>query len=221
MVDELSRRADEFDVIHCHIDLFHFPLVRDFADSTLTTLHDRLDLPDLKPFYAAFPEIPLVLISDSHRRPMPAVNWAAMVPHALPRELLPFSPQPEGDYLAFLGRSSPESDPIAPSRSRPVPACRSRSPPRWTRSTALLGHGHRASSPDTTTSSSSARSASLQRRPPRECPGAALPDRLARAVRPGDDRGNGLRYARHRLELRRRARVVHDGVTASRTRRRQ
>jgi hypothetical protein len=74
MVDEVRRRADDFDVINFHTDLLHFPLIRDFADRTLTTLRGRLDLPNLKPFYAAFPEIPLVSISDSQRRPMPAVN---------------------------------------------------------------------------------------------------------------------------------------------------
>ncbi len=111
LVDEVCRRADDFDVIHFHVDLLHCPLVRAFADRTLTTLHGRLDLPDLKPFYAAFPEIPLVSISDSQRRPMPAVNWAATVPHGLPRDLLPFSPRPRGDYLAFLGRISPEKRP--------------------------------------------------------------------------------------------------------------
>ena len=111
MLDEVRRRADDFDVIHFHIDLLHFPLIRDFADRTVTTLHGRLDLPDLKPFYAAFPEIPLVSISDSQRRPMPAVNWAATIPHGLPRELLPFSPRPKGGYLAFLGRISPEKRP--------------------------------------------------------------------------------------------------------------
>jgi glycosyltransferase involved in cell wall biosynthesis len=111
MLDEVRRRADDFDIIHFHIDLLHFPLIRDFADRTLTTLHGRLDLPDLKPFYAAFPEIPLISISDSQRRPMPAVNWAGTIPHGLPRDLLAFSPKPKGDYLAFLGRISPEKRP--------------------------------------------------------------------------------------------------------------
>ena len=111
MLDEVRRRADDFDIIHFHIDLLHFPLIRDFAARTLTTLHGRLDLPDLKPFYAAFPEIPLVSISDSQRRPMPALNWAGTIPHGLSGDLLPFSPQPKGDYLAFLGRISPEKRP--------------------------------------------------------------------------------------------------------------
>jgi glycosyltransferase involved in cell wall biosynthesis len=111
MMDEVRRRADDFDVIHFHVDLLHFPSMRALADRTLTTLHGRLDLPDLRPFYAAFPEMPLVSISDSQRRPMPVVNWAATVHHGLPRDLLPFSPRPKGDYLAFLGRISPEKRP--------------------------------------------------------------------------------------------------------------
>jgi glycosyltransferase involved in cell wall biosynthesis len=111
MLDEVRRRADDFDVVHFHIDLWHFPLVRDFADRTLTTLHGRLDLPDLKPFYAAFSDIPLVSISDSQRRPLPPVNWVGTVPHGLPRDLLPFTARPKGDYLAFLGRISPEKRP--------------------------------------------------------------------------------------------------------------
>lgn len=111
MLDEVRRRAGEFDIIHFHIDLWHFPLVRSFANRTLTTLHGRLDLPDLKPFYAAFPELPLVSISDSQRRPLPPVNWMATVPHGLPRDLLPFTAQPSGGYLAFLGRISPEKRP--------------------------------------------------------------------------------------------------------------
>lgn len=111
MLDEVRRRANEFDVIHFHIDLWHFPLIRDIADRTVTTLHGRLDLPDLKPFYAAFPEMPLVSISDSQRRPLPPVNWVGTVPHGLPQDLLPFSARGGSGYLAFLGRISPEKRP--------------------------------------------------------------------------------------------------------------
>lgn len=112
MLDEVRRRAEEFDVLHFHIDLLHCPLIRDFADRTVTTLHGRLDLPDLKPFYATFPEIPLVSISQDQRRPLPDhLNWAGNVHHGLPRDLLPFNSEPAGDYLAFLGRISPEKRP--------------------------------------------------------------------------------------------------------------
>lgn len=119
-----NSAAHEFDVLHFHIDLLHFPLVREFADRTVTTLHGRLDLPDLKPFYTAFPDIPLVSISNDQRRPMPPVNWAGTVYHGLPVDLLPFTEKPKGNYLAFLGRISPESDRIVRSRSQPRSGCR-------------------------------------------------------------------------------------------------
>src|SRR5262245_7799244 len=108
MVEEVRQRAQEFDVLHFHIDLFHFSTVRSYAQRTVTTLHGRLDLPDLVPFYRAFPEIPLVSISDDQRRPMPPVAWAGTVYHGLPRDLLPFRPDADDGYLAFLGRISPE-----------------------------------------------------------------------------------------------------------------
>ncbi|CCM78339.1 glycosyltransferase family 4 protein [Rhizobium mesoamericanum] len=111
MLEEIRRRAHEFDVLHFHIDLLHFPLIRDFADRTLTTLHGRLDLPDLRPFYKTFADIPLVSISNDQRRPMPPVNWAGTVYHGIPADLLPFTAKPQGNYLAFLGRISPEKRP--------------------------------------------------------------------------------------------------------------
>lgn len=111
MLDEVARRAHEFDVLHFHIDLMHAPIVRSFAHKTLTTLHGRLDLPDLLPFYARFPDLPLISISDAQRKPMPPVNWVSTVYHGLPRDLLPFSAAPRDPYLAFLGRISPEKRP--------------------------------------------------------------------------------------------------------------
>ncbi|HEX7007150.1 MAG TPA: glycosyltransferase family 4 protein [Alphaproteobacteria bacterium] len=111
MLDEVQRRAHEFDALHFHIDIIHFPLIRPYAGRTLTTLHGRLDLPDLPPFYAVFRDFPLVSISDNQRRPLRALNWLATVHHGLPRDLLPFRPAPKGDYLAFLGRISPEKRP--------------------------------------------------------------------------------------------------------------
>jgi glycosyltransferase involved in cell wall biosynthesis len=112
MLEEVRRRADAFDVLHFHIDLLQFPLVREFADRTVTTLHGRLDLPDLQPFYRAFPDMPLVSISHDQRRPMPPeVHWQGNVYHGLPRDLLPFRAEPRGDYLAFLGRISEEKRP--------------------------------------------------------------------------------------------------------------
>jgi glycosyltransferase involved in cell wall biosynthesis len=110
-VDRVRRRAGDFDILHFHGDYLHFPLIREMRLPSVTTLHGRLDLAWVPPFYREFPEIPLVSISNAQRAPMPAVNWAATVPHGLPPDLLPFSPVAEGKYLAFLGRISPEKRP--------------------------------------------------------------------------------------------------------------
>jgi len=111
MLEQVRQRAHEFDVIHFHIDLLHFPLIREFADRTVTTTHGRLDLIDLAPFYRMFPDIPLVSISDDQRKPIADANWIGTIHHGLPKNLLPFRPQPTGGYLAFLGRISPEKRP--------------------------------------------------------------------------------------------------------------
>ncbi|QFU16882.1 glycosyltransferase family 4 protein [Microvirga thermotolerans] len=111
MLEQVRQRAHEFDVIHFHIDLLHFPLIREFADRTVTTTHGRLDLVDLAPFYRMFPDIPLVSISDDQRKPIADANWVGTVHHGLPKNLLPFRAAATGGYLAFLGRISPEKRP--------------------------------------------------------------------------------------------------------------
>ena len=111
LLDEIRRRAADFDMLHFHIDFYHFPLFREMARRTVTTLHGRLDLPDLPALYRAFPDMPLVSISNDQRGPMPPVNWVGTVYHGLPRDLLPFNPARERRYLAFLGRISPEKRP--------------------------------------------------------------------------------------------------------------
>jgi glycosyltransferase involved in cell wall biosynthesis len=111
MLDKVRRMADEFDVLHFHVDVLHYPLIRDFVDRTVTTLHGRLDLEDLRPLYAAFSDAPRVSISNNQRKAMPAVNWAGTVYHGLPRDLLPYTPAPKDGYFAFLGRISPEKRP--------------------------------------------------------------------------------------------------------------
>lgn len=111
MLHEVRRRAGSFDVLHFHVDLLHFPFFADLAPRTLTTLHGRLDLKDLPEAYLRWPEYPLVSISDSQRAPLPGANWLGTVHHGLPRDLYPFNPAPSRDYLAFLGRISPEKRP--------------------------------------------------------------------------------------------------------------
>jgi len=107
MVEKVFARANEFDVIHFHIDYLQFPLSRRVPVPCVTTLHGRLDLPDLVPLYKEFSEVPLISISDAQRQPLPWVNWLATVYHGLPVKALSFNEGGEG-YLAFLGRVSPE-----------------------------------------------------------------------------------------------------------------
>ncbi len=107
MLDMLYRRAREFDLVHFHIDYLHFPLTKRENIRSLTTLHGRLDIPDLEPLYNDFSDMPVVSISDSQREPLPWIGWQATVPHGLPLDLLGFQEKPDG-YLAFLGRISPE-----------------------------------------------------------------------------------------------------------------
>jgi len=110
MLKEVQNRVDEFDVLHFHIDLLHFPFFEAVAARTLTTLHGRLDIDDLPWAYRRWPEYPLVSISDSQRRPLAFANWIATVPHGIPTERFHFSPKDAG-YLAFVGRISPEKRP--------------------------------------------------------------------------------------------------------------
>jgi glycosyltransferase involved in cell wall biosynthesis len=108
MLDKVRRMAPQFDMLHFHIDQFHFPLFRDIANRAVTTLHGRQDLPDMPPLYAGFQEMPLVSISNAQRTPVPDANFVATVFHGLPRNLLTPTLNPRGGYLAFLGRISPE-----------------------------------------------------------------------------------------------------------------
>jgi glycosyltransferase involved in cell wall biosynthesis len=114
-IEQVRARAGTFDVLHFHTDYLHFPLMRQTDVASLTTLHGRLDMPWVAPFYRAFRDHPLVSISDHQRLPMPKVNWAATIHHGLPPDLLPFCPAPrpmeDAGYLAFLGRISPEKRP--------------------------------------------------------------------------------------------------------------
>jgi len=103
MMDRVAGRQAEFDVLHFHIDFFHYPLFRRLAHKTLTTLHGRQDLPELPDIYRAFPKMPLVSISNHQREPMPPVNWRGTVYHGMPETLLSEG-RGEGGYLAFLGR---------------------------------------------------------------------------------------------------------------------
>lgn len=107
MVEEVFSQAQDFDLIHFHIDYLHFIRSRREQVPCVTTLHGRLDIPELVPLYREFRELPLISISNSQRKPLPWVNWVGTVHHGLPADLLSFH-ELGGNYLAFLGRVSPE-----------------------------------------------------------------------------------------------------------------
>ena len=111
MLDQVALRQGDFDVMHFHIDFFHYPLFRGMAHKTLTTLHGRQDLPELPAIYRAFPHMPLVSISNHQRLPVPPVNWMGTVYHGLPANLLRQG-DGAGGYLAFLGRICPDKGPL-------------------------------------------------------------------------------------------------------------
>jgi glycosyltransferase involved in cell wall biosynthesis len=108
MIERVRSRVHEFDVVHFHVEHVHLPLFRRYAHKCVTTLHGRLDLPDLVPLYREFHEMPLVSISNSQRRPLAGAHWVGTVYHGLPDAVCPYNPAPRGQYLAFLGRISPE-----------------------------------------------------------------------------------------------------------------
>src|SRR5262245_16959366 len=106
LLELVFQDVSRFDVLHFHCDYLHFPLLRHPCPN-VTTLHGKLHVPDLGALLAEYPEVPLVSISDDQRRPVPGANWQATVYHGLPRDLHAFRDGP-GEYLAFLGRVSPE-----------------------------------------------------------------------------------------------------------------
>lgn len=110
LMEAVRRRANEFDVLHFHMDYWPFSLFGRQKTPFVTTMHGRLDLPELGPVFDTFPDVPVVSISNSQRRPLPQANYAATVYHGLPERLL--TPQPrKPEYLAFLGRIAPEKSP--------------------------------------------------------------------------------------------------------------
>jgi glycosyltransferase involved in cell wall biosynthesis len=111
LLEAVRRRAAEFDVMHFHVDYLPFSLFSRQQTPFVTTLHGRLDLPELKPIFKAFPEVPVVSISDSQRQPLPDANFVGTVLHGLPAGLLMPVDGVRPEYLAFLGRIAPEKGP--------------------------------------------------------------------------------------------------------------
>ena len=107
MLEGVAKRADEFDVLHFHVSQFHFPLARRLPVANITTLHGRLDIPEIVPLYQEYLDVPIVSISDAQREPLPVAGWTGTVPHGLPLDLLHFREEPD-DYVVFLGRIARE-----------------------------------------------------------------------------------------------------------------
>ncbi|MDH5392481.1 MAG: glycosyltransferase family 4 protein [Gammaproteobacteria bacterium] len=107
LISEVMKRAEEFDVIHFHIDYLHFPLSRQLKLPQLTTLHGRLDIPVLQKIYREFYDMPVISISNNQRMPLPSANWLSTVYNGVPEHIYTFQ-SVAGKYLAFLGRISPE-----------------------------------------------------------------------------------------------------------------
>src|SRR4029453_16105380 len=112
MLGRVFGSADRFDVIHCHVDYWAFPFSHLVRTPTVHPIHGRLDVPYLQTVYAEFVGVPLVSISHAQRAPLAAVrpSWVATIHHGIPVREVPFSAMP-GEYLAFLGRISPEKGP--------------------------------------------------------------------------------------------------------------
>ena len=107
LLERVFEQAQAFDVVHFHIDYLHFSLSIPQSTPHVTTLHGRLDIPDLVPLYQTFPTVPVVSISHAQRTPLPWLHWRGTVYHGLPQDLYTFRDTP-GTYLVFLGRVSPE-----------------------------------------------------------------------------------------------------------------
>ena len=108
MLARVREMAEQFDILHFHLDCHHFPLFDDLADRTLTTLHGRQDIKDLHHLYLHYPHFPLVSVSDNQRAPAPKLRWISTVHHGHPEDQYAFYPESKGGYLAFLGRIAPE-----------------------------------------------------------------------------------------------------------------
>lgn len=110
MLEKAFSSAEQFDLIHSHLDFLTFPLARRSRTPVLTTLHGRLDLPELKPVFAEFLDCPLISISNAQQKPLAWANWLQTIYHGLPEHLYSFHPFSE-NYLVYVGRITPEKRP--------------------------------------------------------------------------------------------------------------
>jgi glycosyltransferase involved in cell wall biosynthesis len=118
MLAEVKERADDFDILHFHLDCLHLPFFENIADKTITTVHGRQDIKDLRGLHRSYPNFPLVSISHSQRRPLSHLNWVRTIHHGYPKSQYTFSPMAKGGYLAFLAAFRRKRASTAQSKSR-------------------------------------------------------------------------------------------------------
>ncbi len=202
MLERVYQRAGDFDFLHFHLDYYPFSLFSRQATPFVTTLHGRLDLPEHQPVFDTFSSVPVVSISNSQRRPLPQANWVRTVHHGLPERLL--TPKPiKPSYFAFLGRIAPEKGidrAIRIAQHCGVPL----------KVAAKVDKADQDYYDEQIKPMMQVGQCRVHRRDQRQGQvgiferrhRAAGADRLAGAVRPGDDRGHGLRHAGHRVQSR-------------------
>ena len=203
LLEEVRRRADEFDVLHFHIDYYPFSLFARQPVPFLTTLHGRLDLPELQPIFNTFSDVPVVSISDNQRQPLPQANWLSTVYHGLPENVLKPIPNVKPGYLAFLGRISPEKRVDRAIRIAEAAGMKIKIAAKLDKADRAYYEEHIKplfALPHVEYIGEI--NEQQKTRVPRQRARAAVPDRLAGAVRPGDDRGDGLRHAGDRVQPR-------------------
>ena len=199
-LEAVAAQAHRFDVIHWHLDYFHFPLSRRLGVPHATTLHGRLDIPDLQPVYTEFSEMPVVSISNDQRSPLPQANWVATIHHGLPPDVL--EPRLRARRVPRLPRAHLPGEARRPGHRDRAPhrAHRSESRPRWTTRIASTTSSEIEPLLGAVARGVHRRDRSRREgRLPRTRQRAALPDRLGGAVRAGDDRVDGVRDAGRRL----------------------
>ena len=204
MLERVRQKCDdeEFDFLHFHLDYYPFSLFHRQPTPFLTTLHGRLDLPEHQPVFTTFSSIPVISISNAQRRPVPQANWVRTIHHGLPEKLLTPQPVTPG-YLAVLGRIAPEKGVDRAIRI----AIRCGIPLKIAAKVDRADQEYYDEVIRPLMRPSAGRIYRRDQRPreigfPQRRDRPAAADRLAGAVRPGHDRGDGLRHARDRLQPR-------------------
>ncbi len=105
-IQAVLDHADEFDIIHSHLEWASLLLARVSPTPVVSTFHGRLDLPFANEMFAR-PTPGLVAISQNQAASHPEVEWAGVVHNGLTLDDAPFERR-RGEGLCFVGRVTPE-----------------------------------------------------------------------------------------------------------------